>query len=77
MNQVNDSGKTEEMMQVSRNHTQILRGRLTLKVPDLLQFLHFYIGCNFFPSHAILRRRRKIKKALIRVRNRRDFGNGV
>ena len=30
---------------------------------------------NFFSSHAFLRRRRK--KALIRVRNRRDFENGV
>ena len=44
---------------------------------------HVFVVCtaskydmyNFFPSHAFLRRRHK--KALIRVRNRRDFENSV
>ena len=44
----------------------------TKKVP---QIPHKLFTSNFFPSHAFLRRRRK--KALIRVRNRRDFENGV
>ena len=35
----------------------------------------WYRRVNFFPSHSFLRRRHK--KALIRVRNRRDFENGV
>ena len=33
------------------------------------------ITVHFFPSHTFLRQRRK--KALIRVRNRRDFENSV
>ena len=41
----------------------------------LVVLFFIVIPQKFFPSHSFLRRRRK--KALTRVRNRRDFGNGV
>ena len=48
---------------------------LELPFPAHGQFILVDDLHNFFPSHAFLCRRRK--KALIRVRNRRDFENGV
>ena len=48
---------------------------IMLRRENVHKFLNDFLFRYFFPSHAFLRLRRK--KALIKVRNRRDFENGV
>ena len=72
VNLTNQCNVVQSQIIIVNNGTPVLTTELNFR----LQFSNLALMRRyFFPSHAFLRQRHK--KALIRVRNRRDFENGV